>query len=44
MYYSRPVLPIYLEEKEDQSSYLELFNIHKKSHQMMAFLHLKLFH
>lgn len=37
MYYSRLVLSIYLEEKEDQSSYLECIKPYKKSHQLMAF-------
>ena len=30
MYYPRLVLPIYLEEKDDQSSYLEPSRPHKK--------------
>lgn len=37
MYYSRALLPIHLEEKEDQSSYLEPINSYKKSHHLMAF-------
>ena len=37
MHYPRPVLPIYLEEKEDQSSYLERSKPYKKSHHLMAF-------
>lgn len=42
MYYPRLVLPIYLEEKDDQSSYLEPSRPHKKSHHVMAFFNLNL--